>query len=176
VRRGFAAAVVVTVVAGAFMLEMTASLMTPGSGKDPLAAKRESQVFSGAVPFAEADDGQISTAITESFVKPMLKLGAAAKPEYSWARFDVDGDGYDELMISLRGRGQCGEGGCPLVVMRKRPDGAWEPIMAAVAYKLEAVRAKAGSPADLVLVGVDGSRSAWKWNAAARKMVDAAAK
>ena len=116
-----------------------------------------------------SDSGETGKQIADKFVRPMLKLGADSPVEFAWSRYDIDGDGHDELFLALTGDGKCSVEGCPMIAMRMKPDKAWEPVLMGVAYAVEARRPAPGQPAHVSLVG-DSGRTEWDWNAGAREM------
>lgn len=128
----------------------------------------------GAVPLAllPADGGEVSEAVAASFVRPMLKLPEGAPIEFAWARVDVDGDGYDELALSLRGADRCGADGCPFVLMRRKADKAWKAVMATPALSVSTRPDPPRRSRVLVTMSSQGPRE-WRWDEGGGQMVPA---
>lgn len=70
--------------------------------------------------------------IAEWFVRPMLKKGDGEAVSFAWARLDIDGDGYDELVLKLLEPSLCTDRlSCPVFVFRREDEG-WQPILTVV--------------------------------------------
>ncbi len=119
---------------------------------------------------AAADDTDVSKAIASNFVRPMMRLPEGEPVDFAWARVDLDGDGYDELALSLRGKDRCGVDGCPFLVMRRKADGAWKPVMATVARDVSVM----GDPprrSRALVVRTSHGEETWSWDDATAMMV-----
>jgi hypothetical protein len=75
----------------------------------------------GATSAADRCNG---LAIPNSLAHAAQRLGVASN-DYVAALHDLNGDGYPEALLFLSGQGQCGSGGCPLIVLQ-RISGAWK--------------------------------------------------
>ncbi len=116
-----------------------------------------------ALALAPADASPVSQGIASSFVRPMTRAAPGEPVDFAWARLDVDGDGYDELVLSLTAPDRCGADGCPLLVMRRKADGAWTPVLATVGSQ---VRYRRDAPRRSLVLTVRTSRGDedWSWD------------
>jgi len=62
----------------------------------------------------------------ERFANGGTNLAALLDGEVYWARADIDGDGVDEIFLSIRD-GWCGSAGCETIIFKKFGTG-WQPI------------------------------------------------
>lgn len=100
---------------------------------------------------------QESKDIGEAFVRPMLPEPTpnqpGDEPNFGYATYDIDGDGYGELFVMYRNQGFCGANGCRLVGYRF--DGTqWSAFLDATAMNLGVKPPpKPGSFGDIALIG-----------------------
>lgn len=82
-------------------------------------------VWEAQVPFETEPDAEIEAAILEAspdYTKAMVDIdGRTAR--YVYSRFDLNGDGRDEVFVYLLGSIFCGSGGCNLLVFTDTGDG-----------------------------------------------------
>lgn len=82
-------------------------------------------VWEAQVPFATEPDAEIEAAILEAspdYTKAMVDIdGRTAR--YVYSRFDLNGDGRDEVFVYPLGSIFCGSGGCNLLLFTPAEDG-----------------------------------------------------
>jgi len=82
-------------------------------------------VWEAQVPFATEPDAEIEAAILEAspdYTEAMVDIdGRTAR--YVYSRFDLNGDGRDEVFVYLLGSIFCGSGGCNLLLFTDTGDG-----------------------------------------------------
>jgi hypothetical protein len=100
-----------------------------------------------------ADGSEVAIAIRDQFVSPMT---GTAETAFAWARHDIDGDGYDELLVRLDGQ-FCTEGGCATFAFRRAEGGNWPAILTVMADTVES------APGGLVTVS-GGVPTEWAYD------------
>lgn len=66
------------------------------------------------------NDQSVPAIIASSWREANEKF-ASEPPQASIARYDLNGDGWKELLLYLSGRGMCGRGGCHLIIFAFNP-------------------------------------------------------